>query len=82
MIKKIFKPFIAFFKAIYSVIDKILITPISRLVYKITEISNLFVIILLNSVKVKIKITDFRNLGGHYGLFLRTNNSVMQKKWG
>ena len=39
MIKKIFKPFIAFFKAIYSVIDKILITPISRLVYKITEIS-------------------------------------------
>lgn len=39
MIKKIFKPFIAFFKLIYSIIDKLLVTPISRLIYKINEIT-------------------------------------------
>lgn len=36
---KILKPFIALFKAIYNIIDKIIITPISRLMYKISEIS-------------------------------------------
>lgn len=35
---KIFKPFIIFFRAIYRVIDKIIVTPISRLIYKINEI--------------------------------------------
>lgn len=38
MIKKIFKPFIALFKLIYRIIDKIIVTPISRLLYKINEI--------------------------------------------
>lgn len=36
---KILKPFIALFKAIYRIIDKIIVTPISRLIYKINEIS-------------------------------------------
>ncbi len=36
---KIFKPFIKLFKLIYLVIDKIIVTPISRLIYKIGEIS-------------------------------------------
>lgn len=35
----IFKPFIKLFKAIYRLIDKIIVTPISRLVYKLSEIS-------------------------------------------
>lgn len=35
---KIFKPFIIFFRAIYRIIDKIIVTPISRLIYKINEI--------------------------------------------
>ncbi len=35
---KIFKPFIIFFKAIYRAIDKVIVTPISRLIYKINEI--------------------------------------------
>ncbi len=35
---KIFKPFIIFFRAIYRVIDKIIVTPISRLIYKINEL--------------------------------------------
>lgn len=35
----IFKPFIKLFKAIYRLIDKIIVTPISRLVYKLGEIS-------------------------------------------
>lgn len=39
MFKKILSPILAFLKAIYSVFDKILITPISRLMYKIGEIS-------------------------------------------
>ena len=39
MMNKILKPFIALFKAIYNIIDKIIITPISRLMYKISEIS-------------------------------------------
>lgn len=36
---KIFKPFIKLGKFIYKIIDKIIITPISRLIYKIGEIS-------------------------------------------
>lgn len=36
---KIFKPFIKLFRGIYFIIDKILVTPISRLIYKINEIS-------------------------------------------
>lgn len=36
---KIFKPFILLFKGIYKVIDKIIVTPISRLIYRINEIS-------------------------------------------
>lgn len=35
---RIFKPFIIFFKAIYRIIDKIIVTPISRLMYKINEL--------------------------------------------
>lgn len=35
---KIFKPFIIFFRAIYRIIDKIIVTPISRLIYKINEL--------------------------------------------
>lgn len=35
---KIFKPFINFFKLIYRIIDKLIVTPISRAVYKIKEI--------------------------------------------
>lgn len=38
MFKKIFKPFIALFKLFYRIIDKIFVTPISRLLYKISEI--------------------------------------------
>ena len=36
---KIFKPFILFFKMIYKFIDKAIVVPISRLVYRINEIS-------------------------------------------
>lgn len=36
---KIFKPFIALFRFIYRIIDKFIVTPISRLVYKINEFS-------------------------------------------
>lgn len=39
MIKKILKPFIALFKVIYKIVDKLIVTPISRLIYKINEIS-------------------------------------------
>lgn len=35
---KIFKPFIKFFKLIYRIIDRLIVTPISRVVYKIKEI--------------------------------------------
>lgn len=35
---KIFKPFIIFFRAVYRAIDKVIVTPISRLIYKINEI--------------------------------------------
>jgi len=35
----IFKPFIKLFKLIYRIIDKIIVTPISRLIYKLSEIS-------------------------------------------
>ena len=35
---KIFKPFKIFFVSIYKLIDKIIITPISRLIYRINEI--------------------------------------------
>lgn len=36
---KILKPFIALFSFIYRIVDKIIITPVSRLIYKIGEIS-------------------------------------------
>lgn len=36
---KIFKPFAIFFRAIYRLIDKFIITPVSRLIYKISEFS-------------------------------------------
>lgn len=36
---KIFKPFILLFKGIYKIIDKLIVTPISRLIYKINEIT-------------------------------------------
>lgn len=36
---KIFKPFILLFKGIYKIIDKLIVTPISRLIYRINEIS-------------------------------------------
>lgn len=36
---KIFKPFILLFRLIYRIIDKLIVTPISRLIYKIGEIS-------------------------------------------
>ena len=36
---KIFKPIIKLFKFIYSLIDKYIVVPISRLVYRINELS-------------------------------------------
>ena len=36
---KIFKPFIKLIKFIYSLIDKYIVVPISRLVYRINELS-------------------------------------------
>lgn len=36
---KIFRPFIKLFKLLYRIIDKLLVTPISRLIYKIGELS-------------------------------------------
>lgn len=36
---KIFKPFIAFFKGIYKLIDKLIVIPISRIIYRVSEIS-------------------------------------------
>lgn len=36
---KIFKPFIAFFKGIYHLIDKLIVIPISRMIYRINELS-------------------------------------------
>lgn len=35
---KIFKPFIALFKGIYRIIDKLIVTPISRLIYRINKL--------------------------------------------
>ena len=35
---KIFKPFIAIFKLIYNILDKIIVTPISKLIYKIGKL--------------------------------------------
>lgn len=37
IISAIFKPFIILFKFIYKIIDKIIVTPLSRLVYKIND---------------------------------------------
>lgn len=37
--RKLFKPFIALFKGIYHMIDRFIVLPISRLIYKISEIS-------------------------------------------
>lgn len=36
---KIFKPFIKLFQLIYKIIDKLIVTPISRIIYKINEFS-------------------------------------------
>lgn len=36
---KIFKPFIKFFQLIYRIIDKIIVTPICRIIYKVSEVS-------------------------------------------
>lgn len=36
---KIFKPFIKLFKLFYRIIDKLLVTPISRIIYKVHEVS-------------------------------------------
>lgn len=36
---KIFKSFIAFFKGIYKLIDKLIVIPISRIIYRVSEIS-------------------------------------------
>lgn len=35
---KIFKPFIALFKGIYRIIDKLIVTPISKLIYRINQL--------------------------------------------
>jgi YbbR domain-containing protein len=37
IIKKIFKPFLALFKVLYKVVDKIIVTPLSRLVYRVHD---------------------------------------------
>ena len=37
IIKKIFKPFLALFKILYKVVDKIIVTPLSRLVYRVND---------------------------------------------
>ena len=36
---KIFSPIIALFKFIYKIIDKFIVVPISRLVYRLNELS-------------------------------------------
>ena len=36
---KIFKPFILLIRLIYKIIDKLIVTPVSRLIYKISEFS-------------------------------------------
>ena len=36
---KIFKPFIAIFKAIYYIIDKLIVMPLSRFIFRISELS-------------------------------------------
>lgn len=35
---KIFKPFTAFFKGVYKLIDKLIVIPISRIIYRISEL--------------------------------------------
>lgn len=35
---KIFKPFIAIFKFIYAILDKLIVTPISKLIYRISKL--------------------------------------------
>ena len=35
---KIFKPIIKLFKGIYNIIDKLIVVPISRLIYRINEL--------------------------------------------
>ena len=37
IIKAIFKPFLALFKILYKIVDKIIVTPLSRIVYKIND---------------------------------------------
>lgn len=39
MMMKIFKPFIKLIKFLYSLIDKYIVIPISRLVYRINELT-------------------------------------------
>ena len=36
---KIFKPFIKIFKGIYNILDKLIVTPISRIIYRINKLS-------------------------------------------
>lgn len=36
---KLFKPFVAIFKFIYNIIDKLIVIPISRMIYRINELS-------------------------------------------
>ena len=35
---KILKPFIAIFKFIYAILDKLIVTPISKLIYRISKL--------------------------------------------
>ena len=36
---KIFKPFIAIFKFFYQIIDKLIVTPISKLIYRLSKVN-------------------------------------------
>jgi YbbR domain-containing protein len=73
---KIFKPFIALFKLIYRFIDRVIIVPISRLVYAISEFSrensNKFERIL-NRPNILIYLSLFCALG----LFLLVDSKVI-----
>lgn len=73
---KIFKPFIKLFKLIYRIIDRLLIVPISRIVYKIKEVlrdnSNRFEKII-NRPNILIYLSLFCALG----LFLLVDSQVI-----
>lgn len=73
---KIFKPLIAIFKVLYNIIDKLIVTPISKLIYRISKLgknSNGKLERLLNKPIILLYIS----LGCAIAIFLLVDNKVI-----